>query len=61
MSDPGAFLAAILPSLIDLGRTLFTYSGGNPTKARKHIRAQMTVLKYRRAEIDAAAKRKFRR
>ena len=61
MSDPGAFLAAILPSLLELGRRLYTSTGGNPVKARRHIRSRIADLKRGRAEIDAAAKRKFRR
>lgn len=59
--DVGGFLAAVMPALIEMGRALFTSTGGDATKARRHIRSRIAELKRGREAIDAAARRRFGR
>jgi hypothetical protein len=61
VSDVGGFLAAVTPVLIDLGRELFTSTGGDVAKARKVIRSRIAEVKRERSAIDAEAKRRFGR
>jgi hypothetical protein len=59
MADVGGFLVSILPSLLELGRALFTSTGGDPVKARKNIQSRIGELRKGQAENDAKARRKF--
>lgn len=61
MSGVGDFLLAITPALLELGRELFKSTKGDPAKARKNIRSLTATLRKARAEVDAAARRKFGR
>jgi hypothetical protein len=61
VSDVGGFLAAILPSLLKLGRQLFASTGGDVVKARRNIQSRVDELRRGQEANDAEAKRRFRR